>query len=313
MGENISKLILSKSNNFIDNYINKSLFFTATPKNTKDNKMYNNLTEITIDSIDYNIIDNINEDNYNKPICGPLVYEYSHMDGVSDNILNDFNIRVELYSENAHTTIFETISRAILETGNNRVLTFHSRSSKKSDNSSDVLSFSNKENQDLFNRSFYKILNSEFPQLINKYKKIILKGIIAETKNKSKILNEFDSTKDDELFILSSLSFNINPIPLLYESNNVLATYTSNGGSGLRTFGCDNGTPAEIVMTYTGGGCASYIFTGSSGIFLFQSVTPTCTPPATSCSTGITVQSSAATSTCPSPKVGDYVITININ
>ncbi len=96
-------------------------------------------------------------------------------------------------------------------------------------------------------------------------------------------------------------------------SNNVLATYTSNGGSGLRTFGCDNGTPAEIVMTYTGGGCASYIFTGSSGIFLFQSVTPTCTPPATSCSTGITVQSSAATSTCPSPKVGDYVITININ
>ena len=204
LGENISKLILSKSNNFIDNYINKSLFFTATPKNTKDNKMYNNLTEITIDSIDYNIIDNINEDNYNKPICGPLVYEYSHMDGVSDNILNDFNIRVELYSENTHNTIFETISRAILETGNNRVLTFHSRSSKKSDNSSDVLSFSNKENQNLFNRSFYKVLNSEFPQLINKYKKIILKGIIAQTKNKSTILNEFDITKDDELFILSS-------------------------------------------------------------------------------------------------------------
>jgi hypothetical protein len=41
-------------------------------------------------------------------------------------ILNDFNIRIELYSENANSTIFETISRAILETGNNRILTFHS-------------------------------------------------------------------------------------------------------------------------------------------------------------------------------------------
>ena len=204
LGENISKLLFSKSNPFIDNYANKSLFFTATPKNTKDYKMYNNLTEITINNIDYNIIDNINEDNSNDPICGPLVYEYSHIDGVSDNILNDFNIRVELYSENTHNNIFETISRAILETGNNRVLTFHSRSSKKSNYSSDVLSFSSKENQTLFNNSFYKILNSEFPQFIDKYKKIILKGITAQTKNKSSILTEFDNTKDNELFILSS-------------------------------------------------------------------------------------------------------------
>lgn len=204
LGENISKLLFSKSNPFIDNYANKSLFFTATPKNTKAYKMYNNLTEITINNIDYNIIDNINEDNSNHPICGPLVYEYSHIDGVSDNILNDFNIRVELYSENTHDNIFETISRAILETGNNRILTFHSRSSKKSNYSSDVLSFSSKENQTLFNNSFYKILNSEFPQFIHKYKNIILKGITAQTKNKSSILTEFDNTKDNELFILSS-------------------------------------------------------------------------------------------------------------
>ena len=145
---------LSKSKNFLDNFVDKTLFFTATPKNTKDYKMYDNLTEITIDNIQHNIIDNINEDNYNKSMCGPLVYEYSHLDGVTDDILNDFNIRVELYSENTKSTIFETISRAILETGNNRVLTFHSRSLKKSDKSSDVVSFSSKENQVLFKNSF---------------------------------------------------------------------------------------------------------------------------------------------------------------
>jgi superfamily II DNA or RNA helicase len=204
LGENISKLLLSKSNNFIDNFVDKTLFFTATPKNTKDYKMYDNLTEITIDNIEHNIIDNINEDNYNKSMCGPLVYEYSHLDGVTDDILNDFNIRVELYSENTKSTIFETISRAILETGNNRVLTFHSRSLKKSDKSSDVVSFSSKENIVLFKNSFYKILNSDFPHLSDKYKKINLKGITSQTKNKTSILTEFDNTKDNEIFILAS-------------------------------------------------------------------------------------------------------------
>lgn len=123
--------------------------------------MYHKLNEITINNIDYEIIDNENIDtknintenihNNDTPICGPIIYEYSHLCGVSDNILNDFNIRIELYSENTTSTIFETISRAIIETGNNRVLTFHSRSLIKSNLSSDVVSFSNKENQTFLN------------------------------------------------------------------------------------------------------------------------------------------------------------------
>jgi hypothetical protein len=210
LGDNISNLLFSNKNinfkggNFIDNHANKTLFFTATPKNTKDYKMFNNLTEITINDQEYDIIDNDNVDNYDMPICGPLLYEYTHLNGVSDDILNDFNIRIELYSENTKSTTFETISRAILETGNNRVLTFHSRSSKKSDKSSDVVSFSSKENQDIFKKSFYKVLNNEFPGLVNKYKKLNLKGITAQTKCKTSILNEFDKTKDDEIYILSS-------------------------------------------------------------------------------------------------------------
>ena len=234
LGENIRKILfLEKENdtdenqyygNFIDNHVNKTLFFTATPKNIKDYKMYHKLNEITINNIDYEIIDNENIDtknidtknidtenintenihNNDTPICGPIIYEYSHLCGVSDNILNDFNIRIELYSDNTTSTIFETISRAIIETGNNRVLTFHSRSLIKSNLSSDVVSFSNKENQTIFKSTFKKILSEEFPTFTEKYQKISFKGITGQTKNKSKILNEFDNTKDNEIFILSS-------------------------------------------------------------------------------------------------------------
>ena len=201
LGDNTSKLLFEHK--FIDTYVNKSLFFTATPKNTKEYKMYNNLTEITIDDKEYTVKDDINEDNFNLPICGPLVYEYSHMDGVTDNILNDFNIRVELYSENKNSTIFETISRAILETGNNRVLTFHSRSTV-SNSSTNVVDFSSAKNQKLFIASFHKLIDTEFPHLKNKYTSIKLQGIIAKTKDKTAILKEFDTTQDNELFILSS-------------------------------------------------------------------------------------------------------------
>ena len=44
----------------------------------------------------------INDDDesicYDLPDCGKLIYEYKHIDGVRDNILNDFNVRVDLYA-----------------------------------------------------------------------------------------------------------------------------------------------------------------------------------------------------------------------
>ena len=41
---------------------------------------------------------------------------------------------IDLYTDNIDTSVFAAISRSILETGNNRVLTFHSRSEAKSEN-----------------------------------------------------------------------------------------------------------------------------------------------------------------------------------
>ena len=146
LGNNTSKL-LYKNNNFINKLINKTLYFTATPKNTKEYKMYDPNSKI------------------NNNICGPLIYEYSHINGVNDNILNDFNIRIELYDDNTDINIYKSICRTILETGNNRVLTFHSRSFIKSDKSSDVLSFTNEFNKDELIKCFNDILYNEFSHL----------------------------------------------------------------------------------------------------------------------------------------------------
>jgi len=187
---------------FIDNYVNKTLFFTATPKNSNDIMMYEPINHITINNEDFEFIDD-NSCIYEEPHCGKMIYEYMHIDGVNDNILNDFKIRVDLYTENTDKSIFETICRSILETGNNRVLTFHSRSETISEKGSDVLTFVNKKNQQELKKCFDKILK-EFPHLSNKYSKINFKGMTANTKNKNNILNEFDGTPDNEIFILAS-------------------------------------------------------------------------------------------------------------
>ena len=89
-----------------------------------------------------------------------------------------------------------------LETGNNRVLTFHSRSETKSEKSSDVVSFADKKKE--FVNCFNRVVKNEFPLLKNKYKNIEFQGITANTKNKTNMLEQFDKTSDDDIFILAS-------------------------------------------------------------------------------------------------------------
>ena len=189
--------------NFIESFCNKTLFFTATPKNSNGIMMYESITcfdnyELIEDDESF-IKDELSE-SVNLPDCGKMIYEYMHLNGVNDNILNDFNIRVDLYTENTDTNVFDAISRCILETGNNRILTFHSRSEMKSDRGSNVIDFVDKE---LFIQCFNKVRKKEFPDK-SKYKNIFFKGITASTKNKLDILQEFDNTKDDEIYILAS-------------------------------------------------------------------------------------------------------------
>jgi superfamily II DNA or RNA helicase len=195
---------ISLNENFIETFVNKTLYFTATPKNSNGIKMYESINDITLDNQEYEIINDEDTFYQDDCHCGKLIYEYMHTDGVNDNILNDFNIRVDLYTENKDKSIFEAISRTILETGNNRILTFHSRSETKSDNGSDVSSFSDKMNKKEFIKCFNSIVKLEFPKLKDKYKNIEFKGITGNTKNKMEMLEEFDETSDDSIFVLAS-------------------------------------------------------------------------------------------------------------
>lgn len=179
---------------------NKQIFFTATPKNTNGITMYEKDT-----------ISN----------CGKMVYDYSYYRGITEGYLNPFEIRLDFYTEHNNHSIYESICRAILASGNNRVLTFHSDVNTERDTS--VNNFVNQLDLDT---AFNKILNEEFCEKIGKYSKIKIVGLsssivatcpqclekikkmIHRPTSKSccryNILEYFDKTKDNEIFIISS-------------------------------------------------------------------------------------------------------------
>jgi len=180
----------------------KAIFFTATPR-------------------EKNGIDMLTD-------CGERIANATYIDGLNSDALNEFEIIGNIMNNNQNTKIiqiYEIISRNILSTENNRVLTFHSyanstkiiydsedeSSETKSDTSSNSESYfkTNVEdfvNEELFIEVFNRIVNNEFPHLENKYRKITFKSIIAGTdiSYRTQILNELDKTNDDEIYIISS-------------------------------------------------------------------------------------------------------------
>ncbi len=160
----------------------KQIFFTATPKNANGVIMYD-------------------KDNLDSGMCGKLVYEYSYFKGVMEGYLNPFEIRIDFYTEDTNNSVYESISRAILASGNSRVLTFHS--DVNGDRNTSVLQFVNEE---LFIVVFNKVLNTEFPEKIGYYKNIQMIGLRAGIvmDERTEILKHFDTTPDDEVFIISS-------------------------------------------------------------------------------------------------------------
>jgi len=185
-----------------DGYCLKQIFFTATPKNSNGIIMY----------------DRHNEENN---MCGKLVYDYSYLRGVNEEYLNPFEIRIDMYTENNNKSIYESIIRSILVSGNSRVLTFHSKVDTGRD--TDVTNFVN---ESIIKSIFDDICKKEFPEKKGIYKKIImvefsskLDGKCKDCLNKCKnhnykitnkkccrfnLLKKFDSTPDNEIFIISS-------------------------------------------------------------------------------------------------------------
>ena len=160
----------------------KQIFFTATPKNANGVIMYD-------------------KNNLEAGMCGNLVYDYSYFIGATEGYLNPFEIRLDFYTEDTNNSVYESIARAILASGNSRVLTFHS--DVNGDRDTSVLRFVDEE---LFIVAFNKVLNTEFPEKIGFYTSLKMIGLSAEIniRARNRILDQFDKTPDDKVFVISS-------------------------------------------------------------------------------------------------------------
>jgi len=180
----------------IEDKIEKQIFFTATPKNANGIVMYD-------------------RERINAGMCGRLVYDYSYLRGLDEGYLNPFEIRVDMFTENTNKSIYESIARAILASGNTRVLTFHADVNTERDTS--VLNFVN---NDEFITVFKKVAlefvlddidecDIERKKKLKKIKKITKITMVSLSANINKserlnILKSFDATKDNEIFVISS-------------------------------------------------------------------------------------------------------------
>ena len=166
---------------FNNDVCEKQIFFTATPKNDNGIIMYDS-------------------NNISSGMCGKLVYDYSYLQGMYDGYVNPFEISVDMYTENTNKSVYESIARSILSSGNNRVLTFHAYVNTDSDTS-----VNNFVNNAEFISAFKKVRKAEFPT--NKmYKKINMIGLSSNDKieSRTKTLEKFDETPNDEVIVIAS-------------------------------------------------------------------------------------------------------------
>ena len=161
----------------------KQIFFTATPKNANGVTMLNKDNELELG------------------MCGKLIYDYSYFRGAMEGYLNPFEIRIDFYTENTVISVYESVARAILASGNSRVLTFHA--DVNGDRDASVLQFVNEAK---FIVAFNKVLESEFPEKMGFYKQIKMVALSAAISgsNRTRILSNFDKTADNEIMVISS-------------------------------------------------------------------------------------------------------------
>ena len=166
-------------------YYEKEVFFTATPKNENGITMFD-------------------RDDPAKSMCGPVAYEYTYLQALYDATgpyVNEFEICIDMYTENTNASIYEAMSRAILTKGTSRVLTFHS--GVLGESNTDVKNFV-KETE--FQAAFDKVLKNEFPEKARYYTKITFKGMDGKTppKVRKAMLKALYATPDNEIYIIAS-------------------------------------------------------------------------------------------------------------
>ncbi len=195
VGDKIQNIVFN--NEELDDIVDKTRFYTATPVNKNGITMYDR------------------DDDENSD-CGPLAYEYLYYQAVKDGICKDFESRISLYTQkpeykNKYQPIFEFIIRACLSGKYNywNTLTYHSfvnENEDMSDNISFVKEFASAENQKLVKQLFTRIQNEEFLDTKDTYsvKNVILKEVHSKTPNREKIIQDFDRKVPGRIYILSS-------------------------------------------------------------------------------------------------------------
>ena len=165
----------------------KRVFFTATPLNANGITMF----------------DRERNEMGTYGDCGPLACEYTYLQGLRDAFLSLFELRVDLYTQDTLGNMYESIARAILTTGNTRVLTFHADAAAESDSETSVLRFVDKAK---FVEAFRAVCAKEFPDKVGMFadERITFRAITASTKNKDAILGEFETCSDTEIYIVAS-------------------------------------------------------------------------------------------------------------
>ena len=161
----------------------KQVFFTATPVNSNGILMHDR------------------EDATNIGMCGPIVYDYSYLRGTCEGHLNAFEIRLDFYLEESIMSIYDSIARTILTTGNSRVLTFHSDVTTGRDTS-----VNNFANEPLFCAAFNRVAINEFPERVNYYKSIKMVALSAENTSMERkyILMNLDTCLDTDVYVICS-------------------------------------------------------------------------------------------------------------
>ena len=194
VGEKIQDIVFN--NDDLDNIVDKTEFYTATPVNKNGITMYNR------------------EEPKNSD-CGVLAYEYLYYQAVEDKICKAFTTNISLYCQkpeykNKYQPIFELIIRACLsgEYDYWNVLTYHSYVNENdySDGISYVKDFASKENQKLFKLLFTKIQKEEFTETKSLYyiDNVQLQGVCSESKNREQIIKDFDKKVPGRIYILAS-------------------------------------------------------------------------------------------------------------
>ncbi len=166
---------------FGTDYYEKEVFFTATPKNENGITMFD-------------------RDNSEKNMCGPVAYDYTYLQGLVDEVLNAFEICIDMYTDNTNASIYEAMARAILARNTSRVLSFHSGVNGESN--TNVWNFVNEAE---FHIAFEKVQKAEFPEK-DYYKKITFKGMDGNTPSveRKAMLKALDDTPNNEIYIIAS-------------------------------------------------------------------------------------------------------------